>query len=57
MQTEILQIDKTSLRCFGRTVVRECMKFYADPENMKRFEEWKAQKEAQRGDRYGRQEH
>ena len=46
MAAEVLQIDKTSLRCFGRTVVRECMKFYADPKNMKRFEEWKAQKES-----------
>lgn len=51
MAAEVLQIDKTSLRCFGRTVVRECMKFYADPKNMKRFEEWKAQKEASNGDK------
>ena len=36
------QIDKVSLKCHRRRIVMECEAFFADPENMKRFEEWKA---------------
>lgn len=40
-----VDIDKTSLKVFGRLVVEECIKFYQDPENMKRFEAWKAERD------------
>ena len=36
------QIDQVSLRCHRRRIRMECEAFFADPENMKRFEEWKA---------------
>lgn len=41
-----VDIDDVALRCFSRVVIDECMKFYADPENMKRFEAWKAERDA-----------
>lgn len=46
MKLSGVNINDTALKCFGRTVVLECEKFYADPENIKRFEEWKAKRDA-----------
>lgn len=40
------QIDSASLKCHRFRIYLEVEKFYKDPENMKRFEEWKAQREA-----------
>ena len=42
------QIDKVSLKCHRRRIVIECEAFFADPENMKRFEEWKENRDARR---------
>ena len=39
------QIDKTSLKCHRFRIYLEVEKFYKDPENMKRFEKWKAARE------------
>lgn len=30
----------------ARNLIEACNRFYADPENVRRFEEWKARKEA-----------
>ena len=38
----LTQIDRVSLKCHRRRIFYECEKFYKDPENMKRFEAWKA---------------
>lgn len=40
-----VNISDVSLRIHARTIIRECEKFYADPENMKRFEAWKAERD------------
>ena len=40
------QIDKTSLKCHRFRIYLEVEKFYKDPENMKRFEEWKEKRDA-----------
>lgn len=32
----------------AQAVLDGCRKFYADPENVKKFEEWKKQRQAQR---------
>ena len=34
---------KDKIESFARSLVQECKKFYSDPENVKKFEEWKAQ--------------
>lgn len=41
----ISQIDKTSVKCHRRRIIYEVEAFYNDPENMKRFEAWKAAKD------------
>ena len=41
-----IDIDDVAFRGFCRIAEYECRKFYADPENMKRFEEWKAERDA-----------
>ena len=41
-----VNIDDGSIKCFAYVVYKECLKFYADPENMKRFEKWKAERDA-----------
>lgn len=41
------QIDKTSLKCHRFRIYLEVEKFYKDPENMKRFEEWKEKRDAE----------
>ena len=40
-----VNINDGSVKCFAYVVYKECLKFYADPENMKRFEAWKANKD------------
>lgn len=42
----ISEIDSVSVKCHCTRIRIECKAFFADPENMKRFEEWKAQREA-----------
>ena len=37
-----IDIDKSYLMCFAHTVFNECVEFYKDPENIKKFEAWKA---------------
>lgn len=39
---QLNQIDKVSLKCHRRRIRMECEAFFKDPENMKRFEAWKA---------------
>lgn len=41
-------IDRISLRCHCKYVVKElCLAAFRDPEYMKRFEEWKAARDAE----------
>lgn len=35
------------MESFARFLVAECKKFYSEPENVKKYEEWKSQKEAE----------
>jgi len=46
MKFGTINIDDFKIKGLCRATARECVKFYQDPENMKRFEEWKAAKEA-----------
>lgn len=39
-------MPKSKLDILCRETARECKAFFADPENMRRFEEWKAQRDA-----------
>lgn len=39
------QVNRTRLQCHCTRIRIECKAFFADPENMKRFEEWKAARE------------
>lgn len=41
-----IYMPKSKLDILCRETVRECKAFFADPENMRRFEEWKAQRDA-----------
>lgn len=41
-----VSISESRLKCFAQAVFDECIEFYEDPENMKRFEEWKAARDA-----------
>lgn len=40
------EIPDFELNQFARFVVDACKEFYADPENVKRFEQWKAERES-----------
>ena len=42
----ITDIDKVSLKCHRRRIRMECEAFFKDPENIKRFEAWKASRDA-----------
>lgn len=44
------QIDQVRLRCHCTRIRIECKAFFADPENMKRFEEWKEARDARKKD-------
>lgn len=47
------QIDQVRLKCHCTRIEIECKAFFADPENMKRFEAWKAARDeeaAKKGD-------
>lgn len=35
------------METLGRGLLRACERFFADPENARRFEEWKARKEVE----------
>ena len=43
----ITDIDKVSLKCHRRRIRMECEAFFAVPENRKRFEEWKENRDAE----------
>lgn len=45
------QIDRVSIKCHCTRIRVECKAFFADPENMKRFEEWKAARDEEAADR------
>ncbi len=40
-------IPKSKLDILCRETARGCKAFFADPENMRRFEEWKARRDAE----------
>ena len=42
----ITDIDKVSIKCHCTRIRIECKAFFADPENMKRFEKWKENRDA-----------
>ena len=42
----ITDIDRVSLKCHRRRIRMECEAFFKNPENMKRFETWKASRDA-----------
>lgn len=42
---ENIALDPIALKGLCRHLAKECEKFYSDPENVKKFEEWKANKE------------
>lgn len=42
-----IDIDDFKISGLCRTSIRLAKAFYADPENMKRYEEWKAQRDAE----------
>lgn len=48
MNPSEIKIDRTSLMIFLNYAVRESHRFYADPENVKRFEAWKAERDAKK---------
>ena len=39
------QPNYRDVEVFSRYAIRSIYEFYADPENMKRFEEWKSQRD------------
>ena len=43
----LADIDQVSLKCHRRRIWMECKTFFLDPENMKRFEEWKEKRDAE----------
>jgi hypothetical protein len=43
----LADIDQVSLKCHRRRIWMECKAFFLDPENMKRFEEWKEKRDAE----------
>lgn len=43
----ISQVDPAALKCHLFRVYLEVEKFYKDPENVKRYEEWKAARDAE----------
>lgn len=50
-ETEHYNLEKVKLsdwqiKSLARTLSKACEKFYSVPENIKKFEEWKARKEA-----------
>lgn len=48
MRLGTIDIDDTKIAMLCRATVRECGMFYTDPENVRRFEEWKAKRDAER---------
>lgn len=40
-----IEIPEFELNQFARFVADACKEFYSDPENVKRFEQWKAERE------------
>ena len=42
MNPQITEIDRLSLSLFCHHMVRRAHVFYSDPENKKRYQEWKA---------------
>lgn len=51
-----VSVDNVSMKCFAGTVRNECRKFFTDPENMRRFEAWKAARDAEIARRENRNE-
>lgn len=41
---ENISLTEFQTRQLARTILDECEKFYSNPENVKRFEEWKKKK-------------
>lgn len=41
---ENISLTEFQTRQLARAILDECEKFYSNPENVKRFEEWKAKK-------------
>ena len=47
-EINIEDVPETSLKAMARTVKGGLDSFYADPENRKRFEEWKKKKDEEK---------
>lgn len=43
---ENISIPEFELKQLCRCIIKGCEEFYSDPENVKRFEKWKAEREA-----------
>ena len=43
---ENISIPEFELKQLCRFIIKGCEEFYSDPENVKRFEKWKAEREA-----------
>ena len=42
---ENLSLSDDQVEQLAKALLKPCMEFYSNPENVKRFEEWKAQRE------------
>ncbi len=43
---ENISLAEWQIQSLARTALEGCKRFYADPENVKKFEEWKGKKDA-----------
>lgn len=45
VEIDLNQIPPYQMRLLCKTILEACQKFYSDPENVKKYEEWKRAKE------------
>lgn len=47
VKIDLSQVPKYQMELLCHDILEGCKKFYSDPENVKKFEEWKAKKDTQ----------
>lgn len=45
IEIDVNQIPPYQIRLLCKTILEACQKFYSNPENIKKYEEWKRSKE------------